>query len=232
MKQKKPKEDQKINDLDSASTVIMDAIVTQSLAPGQKVSENILSDNFCISRTISRNLIERLITKQFLTTVSQRVTQVSALTLLDIKQNFILRKILLPEIFSLASTNIDYEHLMTLNSQIKALSPITDDKTALDLLKRNKELNLIICEKSRYPLMLDWAEQLEDMAMRIYWLYIKTTRHFPYSSEQQTTIISIIKSGETAAIRRALHDRLTQTEDRILNAIFSHKQFYTQSLTV
>lgn len=226
------KEDHVINDLDTASHIIMDAIVTQKLAPGQKVSENILSDSFGISRTISRNLIERLIAKHFLTTVSQRVTQVSALTLLDIKQNFMLRKMLLPEIFSQASTNVDYKQLMTLNGRIEELLPITDDAAALAVLKTNKELNIAICEKAGYPLMLDWAEQLEDMAMRIYWLYIKTTRHFAYSSEQQATIIDIVRNGEAAVIRRAVHDMLSQTEDRILNAIFSHEQFYTQNLTV
>ncbi len=232
MKQQMAKEDHKINDLDTASNIIMDAIVTQALAPGQKVSENILSDSFGISRTISRNLIERLIAKQFLTTVSQRVTQVSALTLLDIKQNFILRKILIPEIFSLASTNIDYEHVRALNLRIESLIPIKGDSAALAILKTNKELNIAICQKSSYPLMLDWAEQLEDMAMRIYWLYIKTTKQLPFSNEQQATIMDISRSGDTATVRRALHDMLSQTEDRILNAIFSHEQFYTQNLTV
>lgn len=232
MTQPEIKYDNKINDLDVASDIIMDAIVTQRLAPGQKVSENILSDSFGISRTISRNLIERLIAKHFLTTVSQRVTQVSTLTLLDIKQNFILRKTLLPEIFSLAATNIDHEHLMALNSRIDGLLPVTGDDEALEVLKTNKQLNIGICESSRYPLMLDWAEQLEDMAMRIYWLYIKTTGYFPYSSEQHATIIDIVKGGDTAAIRRALHDMLAQTEDRILNAIFSHESLATQNLTV
>lgn len=227
-----PTDEKKINDLDVASNIIMDAIVTQKLAPGQKVSENILSDRFGISRTISRNLIERLIAKHFLTTVSQRVTQVSTLTLMDIRQNFMLRKMLLPEIFVLASANVDFAHLEGLNDKIESLLPVADDDAALEILKTNKELNLAICEKAGYPLMLDWAEQLEDVAMRIYWLYIKTKQHFPYSSVQQATIFDIVRNGETAAVKRAIHDMLTQTEDRILNAIFSHDQFYTQNLKV
>ena len=226
------KEDYKINDLDTASNVIMDAIVTQTLAPGQKVSENILSDNFGISRTISRNLIERLIAKHFLTTVSQRITQVATLTLLDIKQNFMLRKILIPEVFSIASNNIDYDELVKLNSMFEGLLPIQDPEAALELLKTNKNLNMAIFEKSGYPLMLDWAEQLEDMAMRIYWLYIKTTGQFPYSGEKQATLIANIRAGEATTIKKSVHEALSQTEDRILNAIFSHEQFYTQNLTV
>ena len=43
-----------------AYEIIMDAIVTQKLAPSQKVSENILTDMFEISRTTARNIMEQL----------------------------------------------------------------------------------------------------------------------------------------------------------------------------
>ena len=222
--------DHKINDLDIAFEIIMDAIVTQKLAPGQKVSENIFNDQFGISRTISRNVIERLTTKHFLTSVSQRVTQVASLTLLDIKQNFMLRKLLMPEAFAIASSNVDFSELEKLNQEIDNLLPINDDTAALQVLKTNKELNLAICAKAGYPLMLDWAQQLEDMAMRVYWLYIKTNQQYPYSREQQHKIFDILKSKEPAAIQNTVYDMLGQTEDRILNVVFSNEQFCTQNL--
>lgn len=222
--------DSKINDLDIAFDVIMDAIVTQKLAPGQKVSESIFNEHFGISRTISRNLIERLTTKYFLTNVSQRITQVAPLTLLDIKQNFMLRKLLMPEAFALASINVDFDELGTLNGKIDKLLPIDGDTDALEVLKTNKEVNLAICAKAGYPLMLDLAEQLEDMAMRIYWLYIKTNQQYPYSREQQVRIFETLKSKEPSAIKKTVHDLLTQTEDRIINVVFSNKQFCTQNL--
>ena len=223
-------QDSKINNLDLAFEITMDAIVTQKLAPGQKVSENIFNERFGISRTISRNLIERLTTKYFLTNVSQRITQVASLTLLDIKQNFMLRKLLMPEAFALASTNIDFTELAALHSKIDSLIPINDDVAALQVLKANKEINLAICAKAGYPLMLDLAEQLENMAMRIYWLYIKTNQRYPYSSEQQAKIFDTLKHKEPAAIRRTVHEMLTQTEDRIINVVFSNQQFCNQNL--
>ncbi|WP_417449406.1 GntR family transcriptional regulator [Kordiimonas sp.] len=220
------------NDARKASELIMDAIVTQKLAPSQKVSENIFSDMFGISRTISRNLIERLIAKQFLVSVSPRVTVVAPLTLLDIKQNFTLRKVLLPAIFSLTAANVDFEKLKHINKEIEGLQPVTDDDGALMLLKKNKELNLTFCENAGFPLMIDWARQLEDTAMRIYWLYLKTQKRFPYSSDQQGMTIDVMKSDEPTRIKTVMHDILTQTEERILNTIFSNDQFYTQDLTV
>jgi DNA-binding GntR family transcriptional regulator len=221
-----------ITDGEDAYEVIIDAIVTQVLAPSQKVSENILSDQFGISRTASRNLIERLIAKQFLVTVSQRVTQVAPLTLMEIKQNFALRKMLLPDILSLAAAQADYDALYALNDKIQKMLPIKDDASALEVLKMNRQLNLEMCQKAGYPLMLDWARQLEDMAMRIYWLYTKTKKIFPYSSEQQALILEVMKSDEPAKIRKVTLELLTRAEERMLSAIFSHEQFNTQDLKV
>ncbi|GAB3282309.1 GntR family transcriptional regulator [Parahaliea aestuarii] len=217
---------------DDAYSAIMDAIVTQQLAPSQKVSENILSDMFGISRTVARNLIERLIAQHFLVSISPRVTQVAPLTALEIKQNFALRKVFLPSIWTQAAAYVDYDELDRRNAEIEAMHPIDSDDTALNILKKNKELNMMVCEKTGYPLMLDWAGQLEDTAMRIYWLYIKANDSSPYSSAQQGMIFDIMRGYEPARIKMAVHDTLSQIEDRVLNTIFSSKQFYTRDLKV
>lgn len=212
--------------------LIMDAIVTQTLPPSQKVSENILSETFGISRAIARNMMERLVAQHFLVTLSPRVTQVAPLTLLEIRQNFMLRRMLLPEVISLAGAKVDFTRIVTLNNRIADLMQSTDDDSALELLKANKELNLALCEPVGYPLMIDWIRQLEDTAMRIYWLYVKTKQSYPYSSDQQNIIIDVVRSDDSKRIQTCITDMIAQTEERVLNAIFQNKQFYTQDLIV
>lgn len=225
-------QDFKSNEAAQAYELVMDAIVTQQLAPSQKVSENIFSDLFGISRTLSRNLIERLIAKQFLVSISPRVTLVAPLTAMEIKQNFALRKILMPPIWALAAARVEYDKLEALHTEIRAMQPLDDDRTALQMLKKNKALNLMVCEQARYPLMLDWTQQLEDMAMRIYWLYLKAHDRSPYSGEQQSRVIQAMRSDDAVSIREAVHDILAQVEDRILTSIFSSKQFSSQDLRI
>ncbi|WP_417464646.1 GntR family transcriptional regulator [Kordiimonas sp.] len=220
------------SDTEAAYELVMDAIVTQKLAPSQKVSENIFTEKFGISRAISRNLIERLIARHFLVSVSPRITVVAPLTLLEIKQSFTLRKILLPEIFALAAPKVDYPALHALNERIHGMLPPKDDAAALEVLKLNKQLNEMLCEQAGYPQMLDWARQLELTAMRIYWLYIKVTNSFFYSREQTEMSINVLQSEDPARIKRVMYDLLSQTEERILNTVFSHKQFNTQDLIV
>ncbi|WP_204602107.1 GntR family transcriptional regulator [Paremcibacter congregatus] len=227
-----PKPPAQNNDTEDAYEIVMDAIVTQKLTPSQKVSENIMSDMFGISRTVARNLIERLVAQQFLVSLSPRVTQVAPLTLLEVKQNFTLRKILLPEVISLTGAKADFEEMNRLNRLIQDSLPVNDDLSALKILKANKQLNLTLCEPVGYPLMQDWARQLEDTAMRIYWLYVKTNKKFPYSSKQQGIMFDVIKADDPERTHKMIYDSIRQSEERILNAIFSHEQFYTQDLLV
>lgn len=220
------------DDTADAYRIVINAIVTQKLAPSQKVSENIISEMFGISRAISRNLIERLIAKQFLVSISPRVTQVAPLTLLEIKQNFVLRKMLLPEIISLAAAKTNFDAVQQVNEGIQKLLPVKSDEAALEFLQHNKQLNLLLCEQAGYPLMLDWVNQLEDTAMRIYWLYVKTNKSFPYSADQQTATYAVIKSEEPARIKKVIFDMISQTEERVMTTVFSQPQFYTQDLKI
>jgi DNA-binding GntR family transcriptional regulator len=215
---------------ESAYESIMDAIVTQQLAPSQKVSEHIFSDMFEISRSTARTLIERLISKQFLVSNSPRVTVVSPLRALEVRQNFTLRKILLPPLWTKAASKVDLQELARLQEEIRQLHPIDTEASALQLLKKNKKFNMAVCGVTGFPVAVEWASQLEDTAMRIYWLYIKLNNRSPYSPEHQGMLIEKLRSYDPASIQSAVQDIITQAEDNVLDSLFSSQQFNSQDL--
>ena len=179
----------------SAYDVIMDAIVTQKLAPSQKVSENILTEMFDISRTTARNIMEQLTAQQFLISVSPRITRVAPLTLLDVKQNFAMRKILQPEIFAMAASQVDADEIARMNEDTSHKAPLDNDELALKLLKANKQFNLNMAQHVKYPLMLHWVRQLEDTTMRIYWLYVKLNQLRP--KDASNDVAEVVSRGST-----------------------------------
>ncbi|MFC3096146.1 GntR family transcriptional regulator [Alteromonas sediminis] len=221
-----------INDIDNAFEKIMDAIVTQTLAPEQKVSESILNESYGISRSISRNLMERLISKQILVDVSPRITKVSPLRLHDIRQNFLLRKMLIPSVFGIAASNVNIDEISELASMLHEELEVENDDIALQKLKVNKDLNLIIARHSEFPLMVDFVQQLEYIAMRVYWIYIKSKAAFPFSQDQHLKIFEAMQSRDTAHVKATVLDLLTQTEETIMNAILTDEKLINQSLIV
>ncbi len=222
----------KLNGADSAGVydLIMDAIVTQKLAPSQKVSENILTEMFDISRTTARNIMEQLTAQQFLISVSPRITRVAPLTLLDVRQNFAMRKMLQPDIFAMATAQVDYSQLVKLNDAISHKEPITNDAVALKLLKANKRFNVFMAQQVKYPLLIHWVRQLEDTTMRIYWLYVKMKSVMPYALDHQRALLEAVKKDQSAEIREQTRKILSVCEERVLDAIFLHDQLYKQDL--
>lgn len=215
---------------DEAYNTIMDAIVTQRLAPSQKVSENILTDMFDISRTTARNVMEQLTAQQFLVSVSPRITRVAPLTLMDVKQNFAMRKILQPNVFAMAAGQVDYERFVELNDATAQNGPIESDESALKLLKANKKFNLYVAKQVQYPLMIHWVRQLEDTAMRIYWLYIKMKGSLPYTWEHQRALLAAVQRDEVSEVRSQTFKILSLCEERVLEALFLHDQLLSQDL--
>jgi DNA-binding GntR family transcriptional regulator len=224
----------KLNGSDPAKAydLIMDAIITQKLAPSQKVSENILTEMFDISRTTARNIIEQLTAQQFLVSVSPRVTRVAPLTLLDVKQNFAMRKMLQPDIFAMAAAQANHHVVVKMNEETSYKGPITSDAMALKLLKANKTFNVFMAQQVKYPLLIHWIRQLEDTTMRIYWLYVKMNRSLPYTWEHQRVLVEAIKKDQSGAIREQVHKILSSCEERVLDAIFVHDQIYMQDLKI
>lgn len=211
---------------------IMDAIVTQRLAPGQKVSENILTKMFAISRTAARNVMEQMTAQQFMVSLSPRITRVSPLTLIDVKQNFTIRKMLEPGILSMIATQIDDAEFSKLNNAIFHDAPLVNEEDILRILKANRAFNLYIAQQTKYPLLINWARQLEDTTMRIYWIYIKLTKSMPYHLEQHTDLVALVKNNQIDEIRRHVLMMISMSEDRVLNAIFLHGKFNVHNLSV
>lgn len=209
---------------------IMDAIVTQRLPPGQKVSENILTRMFDISRTAARNAMEQMTAQQFMVSPSPRITRIGSLTLKDVKENFTIRKMVEPSILSMISPQIEEAEFKRKNDAIFHDGPITTDAEALRILKANRDFNVYIAQQTQYPLLISWIRQLEETTMRIYWIYIKLTGSMPFPWEQHRSLLDLVKENQTDEIRRHAVMMITACEDRLLNAIFTHGKLNEHSL--
>ncbi|WP_374596726.1 GntR family transcriptional regulator [Sphingosinicella sp.] len=211
---------------------IMDAIVTQRLAPEQKVSENILTRMFGISRTAARNAMEQMTAQQFMVSNSPRITRIAPLTLRDVKENFTIRKMMEPSILSMISPQIEEAEFRRRNDAIFHEGPIETDEDALRLLRANREFNVYIAQQSQFQLLISWIRQLEETTMRIYWIYIKLTKSLPYPWEQHRSLLELVKNNQTDEIRRHTLMMISSCEDRVLHAIFTHGKLNAHSLSL
>ncbi|MEM8560961.1 MAG: GntR family transcriptional regulator [Pseudomonadota bacterium] len=212
---------------------LKDAIISQKLAPGQKVTETGLAELLSTSRTVAKNLIEQLTVQHFLVSVSARMTRVSPLTVVSIKENFLLRRMIMPELIAMSISNVDLKAMAKMNQRISSTKVNKDDDDqVLELLRLNRKFNLMLIEDSKYPLPLAWARLLEDMAMRIYWIYVKQHGKLPFPASQHELQIKAMQDDNPKRVESIARETLSRNEERILDAVFSSEQFYTQDLIV
>ncbi|MEM8988723.1 MAG: GntR family transcriptional regulator [Pseudomonadota bacterium] len=221
------------NDEKSLLRKIKDAIVCQKLAPSQKITEHVITDMFDTTRSVARSMMEQLTAQNFLVSVSPRITRVAPLTVLNIKENFLLRKMLMPNLVVMSIPHMDLDKLHAHNKSMAEtrVSPENPEEI-LNLLKINRKYNLIPVAYLKYELAINWAKLLEDMAMRIYWLYVKQHGQLPFDPNTQDRLYDAIKRGDPDKTRAMITTILEQNEDRILNSIFSNDQFYSHDLVV
>ena len=200
---------------------LKDAIVSQKLAPGQKVTETGLAELLSTSRTVARGLME------------QRMTRVAPLTVTSIKENFMLRKMILPELMSSSIASVDMDALSALNRAIETMDvDKDDDDQVLELLRLNRQFNLMLFTGSNYQLPVSWAKLLEDMAMRIYWIYVKQHGKLPFSATNHEHQIKAMQEDDPKRVQAIALKTLTQNEDRILSAVLSSDHFQSHDLIV
>ena len=130
----------------------------------------------------------------------------------------------------MAASLLDYKEMSKLNEAIVHKGPIDDDETALRLLKANKRFNVYVAEQVKYPLLIHWVSQLEDTTMRIYWLYVKMMRAFPYTWEHQRDLVEALRNDNAGEVHKQTLMILNSCEERVMKAIFMHDQLYTQDL--
>lgn len=221
----------KVTDERSLRRRIKDAIICQTLAPSQKITELGVAEKFGTSRTVARTLIEQLVAQNFLVSVSARITRVAPLTVLSIKENFLLRRMLMPELVAMSIPYVDYDEITRLNDSIaEAKVNCNDNGEILELLRKNRDHNLTLIANIKFPLPLDWLNMLEDMAMRIYWLYVRQHGELPFTPTNHAMLVEAMKQDDADRTRAIVLEILEQNEDRILNAIFSNDSYFSHDL--
>ena len=210
---------------------IKDAIICQELAPSQKITELGIADTFGISRTVAKALIEQLVAHNFLVSVSPRITRVAPLTVLSIKENFLLRKMLMPELIAMSIPYVDYDEVTRLNQAIAEAKVDRNDNTEiLNLLRKNRDHNLTLIANIKFQLPLRWLNLLEDIAMRVYWLYVRQHGELPFAPTNHSLMVEAMQQNDRDRARSIVLEILEQNEDRILNGIFSNDSYFTHDL--
>lgn len=180
----------------SAYRRIKRAIITHDLAPSQKISENMLVEEYDLTKSAVRAAVTSLTFEGLIVSRSSKFQTVAPLTMANINETFRLRNILEPEAVRLAAGKADVDHLRELNELCQRPYTAGDRDDEYEFLTANALFHIAIAQGSGMPRLAQWIEQLHDQTMRCLWISLQVEGRPDVWSHGHDEIIDALEKGD------------------------------------
>ena len=183
----------------AAYRLLKRAIITHELAPSQKVSENLIVDQFALTKSAARAAVASLVFEGLIVARSPKLQVIAPLTMADIRETFRLRNLLEPEAARLAAGKADITHLRALNAQCQQPYRIGDRDEEFGFLMANAGFHIAIAQSAGLPRLARWIEELHDQTMRCLWISLQAEGRAGAWAHGHDEILEALEAGDSEA---------------------------------
>ena len=216
----------------SAYNRLRKAIVTHSLAPGERVSERMLSERFSLGRAAVRDAITRLTSNGLIISRSPKKQIVAPLSMRDVRNLFDLRNLLEPDAAAKAAGNLKSSELVKLDEACQAHYEYGDAEDEFSFLEANKAFHLAVARASGNIRQAEFIEQIQDACMRIMWVSLQLENRAEIWCHGHKDIIAALVSGDANAARERALNHLVQGQREIIGILVASPTFDNVNVTM
>jgi DNA-binding GntR family transcriptional regulator len=179
---------------------IRKAIITHELAPGSRVSENMLIAQFGLPRASVRTALSFFQQTGFVVSAGPRTQLIAPLTLAAIREIFQLRNVLEPAAAQFAIGKVDIALLRTLNEECVARSPFTDRDEGFRYLDANFRFHSEIAAATGMPHLQKWLGFIQESVLRILWISLAAENRARKWGGGHEEIIQALEAGDSEKV--------------------------------
>ncbi len=178
-------------------------VLTLELAPGSALDETILSDEFGVSRTPLREMLQRLAGHGYLEITTNRGATVSSMNLVVMRNFFQTAPMIYASISRLAAENATAEQLVRLKAAQRQFRVAIKGRKIIDMAMSNHRFHEIIGEMAASPYLSPSLQRLQIDHTRMSQTFYKTrTRNdrerIDSACEQHEQLIEAIEQHQPA----------------------------------
>jgi DNA-binding GntR family transcriptional regulator len=198
--------------------MIRTAIVQGSLAPGTRLVERDLSDQFNMSRIPVREAIERLVDEGLLAKIPHRGIFVTSPTRDEIEEISSLRIALEQFVAERVVTHLRTEHEVSLRAIVEQMREAASPQDAERIYELDLEFHRALWEIAGHTLLL---EVVSNLRSRISW-FLHEAAHtggfqFDIYVAAHEHLLRVLQDRDVAAARAAIADHIKEARLRILS---------------
>ncbi|HEX2134368.1 MAG TPA: GntR family transcriptional regulator [Microvirga sp.] len=190
------------------------AIIEQSLMPGAKLPEGLISESFGVSRTLVRSALTRLVGEGLVEQIKNRGSFVASPSLAEAQQVFDVRRQLERLVVERLAGALAADQLKRLKAHVAAERQL-HGRNGPETVRLAGEFHVLLAELTGNALLARYVSEVVSRSSLILALYSR-----PHSAEcganEHADIIDALAAGDAARARRVMDHHLGAVQDRAL----------------
>jgi len=187
---------------------LRDAIISTTLAPGQRISENELAERFAVSRTPVREALIRLRDDRFVQIVPQLGTYVTRISSAALADAQFIRESLECAAVRLAATRADAADIAALRGLVRRQSEVTGREDDERFAVLDDEFHAAICELAGHSVAWEVAQRVKGHLNRVRRLSLPQPRYLEEMVIEHGLVLEALAAHDPDAAEASLRHHL------------------------
>jgi DNA-binding GntR family transcriptional regulator len=194
-------------------------ILTCSLPPGQVVSERELARRYEISKTPIREALTQVCHDGLMQRLPGRGYMVAPVTIKDIQDLYDLRLILEVAAAERAAQQPSPELIAKLKEMSVVSYDVDDPDSQAMFLENNRDFHLTLAEAASNRRLVDMLGDLLNEMNRLFYLGLRLRDSSEEMVREHQEIVTALEDGDVEGVCEAVRREISDSRDRILEAI-------------
>lgn len=198
---------------------LKDAIITGSLRPMERITENKVAASYGLSRTPVREAFRRLEAEGLIQVVPQRGSFVSQPSVEDILEIYQMRTPLECMSARLAAERIEDDQLAVLENLVSAERARGEGRSAERSLRASAEFHAVLYACTRNKRLASFLTDMQNQVHRVRVLWPSTVARLEETWKEHTGILAALRARDGAEAERLMRQHLERAQASTLNRI-------------
>lgn len=196
---------------------LKNAIIDQTISPGERLVESRMADMLGISRTPLREALHKLELGGWIEKIPSGGFKVVTLTRDDIEETFGIRSVLEAYAARLAAENYQDKDLIPLEKNIQEYKKCLESKKNWDRLQEiNTQFHDLLYALSRRPKLIAMVNQLRAQLPSVHQIILKQEKVVLKSHEDHINLLKAVKDRDGEAVEQLLKDHIIKGKNMVL----------------
>lgn len=202
------------------------------VAPGQEVTESMLSERYELGKAPVRSALLRLRQEGLVRPLPRRGYQIAPVTIRDVQEIFQVRLVLEPPAARMAAGHTDADQLRALEAQVQAAYLPGDRSSEAKFLEANRGFHVTVAGMTGNHRLASLVEKvLEETDRILHFGLALQDRSDQFRHEHEDLVFALVE-GDADLAERLTYESITNARDVVMEGILNSPTLLDVGLTI